>query len=104
MSTVLLWIGLFAATALTDWLSAKWIDSASLSRRANISAIHEAVGILSGFTIYAWQHDALMIIPCVAGAWVGSYLAGIEEPIDPALLTAIEDAVILALDQRDTKV
>lgn len=97
---VLIWLALFAATALTDWLSAKWVDSGSPLRRANISAIHEAVGFLAGFTVYTWTHDVWTIIPCVIGAWFGSWLAGIEDAVDPALLQVIHDSIELVLERE----
>ncbi|SRR6266496_272995 len=100
---ILIWLGLFVATALTDYLSAKWVDSGSPKRRAHISAIHEAVGFAAGFTVYAWQHDIWMILPCVAGAWVGSYFAGVEDAVDPHLIEAIHDAVELVLDREDAR-
>ena len=98
---VLIWIGLFAATAVTDYLSAKWVDSGSPIRRANISALHETIGLVSGFTVYAWRDDVWLVIPCVLGAWVGSFLAGVDrQEVDPQLLEAVTDAVQLVLDER----
>jgi len=100
MTTIFLWLGLFVGTALTDWLSAKWADSTNVIRRANISAIHEAVGFFAGFFVYTVTKDFWLIVPCVAGAWLGSYLAGVEDAIDPALIDAIHDAVELVLDRE----
>src|SRR5258706_1689913 len=96
---VLIWLGLFAATAITDWLSAKWVDSVSRVRRAHISAIHEAIGLIAGFSIYTWTHDAWMIIPCVIGAWFGSYYAGVEDTLDPAFVDAVHQAIELINDR-----
>jgi len=97
----LLWIGLFAATALTDWLGAKWTDSFSRLSRAHLSAIHEGVGFLAGFTIYTWTQSVWTIIPCVIGAWFGSYWASIDrEELDPAFIQAVHDAVELVIDRE----
>lgn len=90
---ILLWIGLFAATALTDWLAVKWVDSTNRIRRANLSAIEEAIGLIAGFSIYALTQDFWMIIPCILGSWFGSYWAGAEEPIDPAFVQAVHEAL-----------
>lgn len=93
METLLIWVGLFAATALTDWLSAKWVDSTNRINRAHISAVHEGIGLIAGFSIYTWTHDFWMIVPCVIGSWFGSYWAGAEEPLDPAFVQAVHDAI-----------
>lgn len=97
----LVWLGLFVATALTDWLSARWVDTLSASHRAHLSAIHEAVGFLAGFTVFTWTKSIWTIVPCVAGAWVGSWLAGVErEELDPAFVDAVADAVALINDRQ----
>lgn len=93
MLTVLLWIGLFLASAFEDWLSAKWVDSTNRFNRAHISAIHETIGLVAGFSIYAYTGNFWMIIPCVLGSWFGSYWAGVEEPLDPAFIQAVHEAV-----------
>jgi hypothetical protein len=76
--TIAIWVGLFAATAFVDWLSARWVDARTRTRRANISAIHEATSLVAGFTVFALYQDPWMIVPCVAGAWAGSWLAGVK--------------------------
>ena len=97
----LLWIGLFGSTAVTDWLSARWADTTSRIRRAHLSAVHEAVGFIAGFTIYLWTQSIWTIIPCVLGAWFGSYFAGIDrEELDPAFVQAVHDAVELVIDRE----
>jgi len=101
VTVALLWLGLFAATAVTDWLSAKWVDSVGRRRRAFISAVHEAIGLIAGFSIYTWTHDAWMIVPCVLGAWTGSYLAGDSEPLDPVFVQAVHDAMEIVNDRAN---
>ena len=76
--TLVIWLALFAATALADWLAAKWADAPTRVRRANISAVHELVTLIAGFTVFAVFKEASMIVPCVAGAWIGSFLAGVK--------------------------
>lgn len=97
----LIWLGLFAASVLLDWLAAKWTDTLSRVRRAHISAIHEAVGFAAGFTVFTWTQSVWTIIPCVLGSWVGSYVAGVDrDELDPALVEAVHDAVELVLDRE----
>lgn len=93
MTKVLIWLGLFGATAVTDWLSARWVDAATPKQRAALSAVHEAVGFLAGFTVFAVYRDLWMAVPCVLGAWVGSYFAGVAQPpdaVDADLVVACE--------------
>jgi len=82
MTKALVWLGLATATALTDYLSAKWVDATSGKVRALLSAVHEAVGLVAGFTIFTVYHDWSMIVPCVVGAAVGSYFAGVANAPD----------------------
>jgi len=97
----LLWFGLFAATAFTDWLAAKWVDSASKWTRAHLSAVHEAVGFLAGFTVFTWTQSVWTIVPCVIGAWFGSFWAGVDrEELDPAFIQAVHDAVELVIERE----
>lgn len=84
MTKALIWLGLFAATAITDWLSARWTDAPNARVRASLSAVHEMVGLVAGFTIYSVFHDWSMIVPCVLGAAAGSYWAGVDKP-EPAV-------------------
>ena len=77
-----MWVGLGGATALTDYLSARWVDAPNARMRAALSAVHEAVGLVAGFTIFAVYRDWSMIVPCVIGAAVGSYFAGVSRPQD----------------------
>ena len=101
--TILIWLSLFAASVGLDWLAAKWTDSLSRIKRAHISAIHEAVGFLAGFTVYTWTQSVWTIIPCVLGSWVGSYIAGVDrDELDPAFVQAVHDAVELVID-RETR-
>lgn len=103
MITALIWVALFAATAVMDLLAAKWSDSLTKLHRANISAVHEAVGFLAGFTVYNWTHSVWTIIPCIAGAWVGSWWAGDVKPeLDPEFVDAVADAVALANEHNAT--
>ena len=101
---LLIWLGLFAATATTDWLEAKWVDTSSRFRRANLSMIHEALGFVAGFVVYTWTQDIWTIIPCLAGAWFGSWLAGVEEPLDPAFVQAVHDAMELVNERAASEV
>lgn len=98
---VLIWVGLFAITAVCDWISAKWVDSMTPLRRAHLSAVHEALGFAAGFTVYTWTRSIWTIIPCIAGAWLGSYLAGVDRgELDPEFVEAVSDAVALTLDKH----
>ena len=99
-------LGLFVATAATDWLSARWTDAATPTQRAWLSAVHEAVGMLAGFTVFAVFRDLWMAVPCVLGAWVGSRFAGVTRPeVDPTLVQAVQEAleVLNAQAQKDVK-
>jgi hypothetical protein len=82
MTKLLVWIGLASATAATDYLSARWVDASSARARAALSAVHEAVGLVAGFTIFALYRDWSMIVPCVLGAAIGSYWAGVASTPD----------------------
>lgn len=74
----LLWLFLLAGTAATDYLAARWVDATTARRRALFSATHEAVGFLAGFAVYTAYKDLTLAIPCVLGAALGSYLAGVR--------------------------
>lgn len=78
MTKAAIWLALFAAAAASDWLAARWADASTRWRRANISAVHEAVGLVAGFTVFAVYQELMMIVPCVVGAWVGSFVAGVR--------------------------
>lgn len=78
VTSALIWLGLFAAALLSDLLAAKWTDAPTRLYRANISAVHEALNITAGFTIFALYQDPWMLVPCVAGAWCGSFVAGVR--------------------------
>lgn len=72
---VLLGLGLLLATVTTDYLAARWVDARGINR-AHIAALHEAVAMTAGFTVFTFTRSAWMILPCVLGAWLGSFLAG----------------------------
>ena len=108
MITALIWLALFAATAATDFLAARWVDARSAWTRAGISAVHEAVGFVTGFTVFTWTQDIWMVVPCACGAWLGSYFAGKAQPteaLDPAFLEAVHQAleVVQAQAEKEAK-
>lgn len=74
----LLWAGLLAGTAATDYLAARWVDAATAQKRALFSATHEAVGFLAGFAVFTAYQDLTLAIPCILGAYLGSLLAGVR--------------------------
>jgi hypothetical protein len=80
VTKALLWLALFSATAVLDWLSARWTDAPSRVKRAHYSALHEAVGYLAGFATYTLFKDITLAVPCILGAWLGSYLGGVDRP------------------------
>src|SRR5712691_10647631 len=75
---VLIYVALFLFTALLDWLAGKWQDAQSRVGRANYSAVYEIVACTS-FLALIETRSLFSVVSCVAGAWVGSYLAG-ERP------------------------
>lgn len=78
MTKLALWIALLASTAVTDYLAARWVDAVTARRRAVLSGIHEAVGFLAGFAVFTAYKDITLAIPCILGAALGSYLAGVR--------------------------
>jgi hypothetical protein len=68
-------LGVFLATAATDYCWAQY-QMASAERRsvdgANASA---AIVVIGGLTLLAIVASPWMIIPEAAGAWAGSYIA-----------------------------
>ena len=82
METLIIWLGLFGATAATDWLATRWTDAATPKQRAWLASVHEAVGVVAGFTVYTIYKSLWMAVPCIIGAWIGSFYGGVSKPAD----------------------
>jgi lipid-A-disaccharide synthase-like uncharacterized protein len=75
MKHLIMGLVLFSSTAVLDWLACKWQQARTKLGKAYYSASFELIACVSILFI-AESKDPFIIVCCVAGAGVGSYLAG----------------------------